>query len=78
MTAATIVRAAVVVACITIGKGSNRVRKTKIRGAAKVITGNLAAHRVIATMLAMTVTSGRYVELYLAHRSRFTSARTSY
>jgi hypothetical protein len=67
-----------VVARITIGKGSDRVRKNKVGVAVKVIPGNLAAHRVIATMLAMTVTSGRYVELYLAHRSRFTSARTSY
>jgi hypothetical protein len=77
MTAATVVRVAMVVARI-IGKGSDRVRKNKVGVAVKVIPGNLAAHRVIATMLAMTVTSGRYVELYLAHRSRFTSARTSY
>jgi hypothetical protein len=52
MTAAAVVRVAVV--RITIGKGSDRVRKTKIGVAAKVITGDLAAHRVIATMLAIS------------------------
>ncbi len=53
MTAATVVRVAVVVARVTIGKGGYRVRKTKVGVAAKVITGDLTSHRVIATMLAI-------------------------
>ena len=53
MTAVTVVRVAVVVARVTIGKGGYRVRKTKVGVAAKVITGDLAAHCVIATTIAI-------------------------